>query len=451
MRGRFRATRRPASQPSGVGHFEEEAVMQSKAFWALNAALLCGVLAAPLAAAPQPVGDEFRVNTDGQSLQHNPVAAFNAAGNALVVWENDFDGLRGRFLSPAGDPLGAELGLVANDNLPSIPGEGDVTDRINPAVAFLPGGGFLLVWTEERAHDDVTFLFENRVVLSREIFMQRFGADGTPASQPQRVNQATSAWDSRPKLGVLGSGQVLVVWEGDGRDAALQPGDGVFGRLVSGAGALLGSEFRINATPQRAHNVALATDAMSGRTLVVWDGRAGAGPQIYGRLLDPAARPLGSDLRISNVNPGANRRPGVAGDGAGRFLVAWQGATDGVYDARVFGQVVGRGGNLLGAEQQISKGYGDAQIAPSVAPAPHGYFLVAWIEFQKWFPLGLAGVEVSGAAMPVGGEIWINQRQIGYKLQTAIGGNGAGGYLVPYECYYSGDNLGISARQLTVH
>ena len=424
--------------------------MRAKLLVAFTAACVV-MVSAPLFADPQAIGDEFKLNTEAQSLPHNPVAAFNGAGNAVVVWENEISGLRGRFVAADGSALGSEIGLVANSNLPSIPGEGDVVGRKNPAVLYLASGKFLVFWTEERAHDDVTFLFENRVVTGRDVFMQRFTAAGAADSQPVRLNQATAGYHSKPQAIVRKGGDVLVAWEADAQQNVVVSGDGIFGRLLSADGTPVSNEFRLNSTPQRAHGVALANDRSNGRTLVTWDGRAGNGPEVHARLLDANAVPIGPDIRISGSLSGPQRRSSVASDGHGSFLVAWQGWFGDFYHARVFGQFVGQAGNLVGPTVQLSKGYGTAQVTPAVALAPRGNFLVVWMEFQTWFPLGLAGVEINNLGAPLDGEFWVNQKQIGYKLQTWIAANGAGRYLIPYESYNNGDNVGVSARLLQVN
>ena len=84
--------------------------MKMKPMLWLSALALLPATAVPMLGQPLPVGAEFRVNANTESKQHNPVAAFNAAGSALVVWENDKNGLRGRFYGRDGSPLTDELG-----------------------------------------------------------------------------------------------------------------------------------------------------------------------------------------------------------------------------------------------------------------------------------------------------------------------------------------------------
>jgi len=140
----------PEQQPPVSAQIQEGARMRAKLLVAFTAACVV-MVSAPLFADPQAIGDEFKLNTEAQSLPHNPVAAFNGAGNAVVVWENEISGLRGRFVAADGSALGSEIGLVANSNLPSIPGEGDVVGRKNPAVLYLASGKFLVFWTSELA------------------------------------------------------------------------------------------------------------------------------------------------------------------------------------------------------------------------------------------------------------------------------------------------------------
>ena len=134
--------------------------MRFKAGLSLTALALLS--AVPVLGEPRPLGTEFRVNGNVESKQRNPAAAFNAGGGALVVWENDKNGLRGRFYGRDGAPLSGELALAANQKLPGVPANGVEVMRKDPAVAFLPGGDFLLAWTEERSDVRVDIFFEQR-------------------------------------------------------------------------------------------------------------------------------------------------------------------------------------------------------------------------------------------------------------------------------------------------
>ncbi|HYG64835.1 MAG TPA: hypothetical protein VEL74_19800, partial [Thermoanaerobaculia bacterium] len=97
-----------------------------RSLWLAGAATfaLLPVLAAPAFAGPRPVGPEFRVNLTSEFKQLNPQAAYNNAGQALVVWENPQHGIRGIYYNSNGQPVGAEMSLVPNQTLGAIPARG---------------------------------------------------------------------------------------------------------------------------------------------------------------------------------------------------------------------------------------------------------------------------------------------------------------------------------------
>src|SRR5687768_3403714 len=98
----------------------------------LTALLLLTALAVPAGAAVGLLSTEFRVNPTNDFRQVNPVAAFAPSGAALVVWENDQAGIRGRFHNLRGVALGDQLTLVANQGL-GAGREGEVRFRKEPA------------------------------------------------------------------------------------------------------------------------------------------------------------------------------------------------------------------------------------------------------------------------------------------------------------------------------
>jgi hypothetical protein len=191
--------------------------MRSKPSLWLTALALLPALAAPVLAQPRPVGDEFRVNGITESKQHNPVAAFNAAGSALVVWENENLGLRARFYGRDGAPQTGELALVANQKLTTVPVQGTEVLRKDPAVAFLAGGEFLLAWTEERDDVQSDIFIERRTVLDRDVYVQKFSAAGVAQGAPVRLNTTTAGFQSVPKILVRNGLDAVVVWQSDDR------------------------------------------------------------------------------------------------------------------------------------------------------------------------------------------------------------------------------------------
>jgi hypothetical protein len=170
----------------------------------------------------RPVGNELRVSGNTASKQRNPTAAYNAAGSELVVWENDREGLRARFYGRDGAPLTAEIGLVANQVVSGSPAEGIEVLRKDPVVAFLSSGEFFLGWTEERSSVRVDVFFQERRLLDRDVYIQKFNAVGAPASAPLRLS-AAAGFQSVPRILVRNGADAVVVWPRSSSAPAWRP------------------------------------------------------------------------------------------------------------------------------------------------------------------------------------------------------------------------------------
>jgi hypothetical protein len=419
--------------------------MRFKAGLSLTALVLLAVV--PLLGEPRPVGTEFRVNGNVESKQRNPAAAFSANGGALVAWENDKNGLRGRFYGRDGAPLGGELALVANQKLPGVPAAGIEVMRKDAAAAFLPSGDFLLAWTEERSDVRVDIFIETRNVLDRDVYVQKFNASGSPLGSPVRLNTATAGFQSLPRILVRDGADAVVVWQSEKTGAAA--GNGIMGRLVRANGSLAGADFKVSAGSGAAANPAIA-GRPNGDFLVAWEAADGSGQGVFARRFERSASPAGAAFRVSTDVAGLQRRPAVAADrGAAGYLVVWQGQTGGIREAGIFGQFLGAAGNLVGPQLRVAEGVTPTLIAPSVAGSNAGHFLVTWVAYDEVFPVGLYGVELDGLGHAVGAEVKINSAQINAVTRTSLALSPSGGVLAPYEGFTGGRRKpAISARRV---
>lgn len=382
--------------------------------------LLAAVLAAP-AAAVQPVGSEVRVNKSTDFKQRNPVAAFGSSGPALVVWENDQMGIRGVFQRLDGTSASAEMVLVANDTL-NGQYEGIVHLRSDPAIAALSGGGFLLAWTEEEALMRSAPFYEYREVHDRDIFVQRFDANGSPAGARYRVNAGVAGFQAVPKITVL-NGSAFIVWRSTG---AVK---GITGRFVRLTGEPTGGDVSLTEEATADHPAVAAS--RNNRVLVTWDALVGGKEDVFARLIDAAGHVDGPAFRVNSTTAGRQRWPAVATGPDGNFLVAWQSyVTDRVL-VRIFGQGVSPAGGFLGSQLLLSTDAGTGQLAPALAPTKTG-FVATWLQWSAK-GLGIRGVELSATATRVGDEFWVIDDNVQKNYRTSIATNGSGGFLVPWE------------------
>jgi hypothetical protein len=403
------------------------------------ALVLTTATAAPLLGQPHFAGAEFRVNGDTNAQLRNPAIAFSGNGTAIVVWEDDQHGLRGRFYDGDGNALSAELPLVANVKLQGLPAHGLEVVRKDAAVAFLASGGFVVAWTEERDNVSTDILFESRQVIDRDVFAQMFSASGAPQGSPARLNAVANGYQSQPKVLVRNGGlDPFVVW---------QTGSGIFGRAFRPEKSkAIGAEVRISSG--QGGNAAITADA-AGNFLVSWEAADRDSQGVFARLFDKSASPRGGEFLVNSTTTGLQRRPAVSSVKSGGWLVVWQGQGATAKDAHIYGQFLGGGGSFIGPEFRISQGFGPTQISPAVAQLANGNFVVAWTDWKDPFPIGVYGVELDKLGNALGDEIEINSRPIGSQSRTALAAFGST-VLVPWEGFTdSNTHPGISARRLT--
>lgn len=392
----------------------------------------------------QPQGHELRVNSRTDFRQLNPASAFAPNGRVLVVWENDQRGLRGQFLGSDGLAVGSELTLVESDPIVGSTLQ-TIKTRHDPSVAFLAGGGFVLAWTEEREQVESFAFIETRTILDQDVFLQRFDATGRPLGPRVTVNTSTAGLQRQPRLVARSQGDFLVLWESaDG---------GIFSRVLNAAGQLTGGETRINEAAG-AHPVGAA--GTRGTSLIAWevtDGANGAETGLFARLLNTAGQPLGPVFRVNAQTAGVQRRATVAAGADGSFLVAWQ--TDlqtPTRSSRVSAQAVGFHGNLMGPQLTLFQGFGSdiSRMAPALAAAPGGHFLVSWLGFYTDDSPGLqmAVAEIDALGNTVGSPVWLNEVRVQRNFRrTAIAAKGTGSYLLSWETVTNG-RQSIAARRL---
>lgn len=408
-------------------------------FGLASAALIVSVL--PAWSEVHPQGRELRVNRQSDAKLRNPVAAFSGSGSSAIVWESERTGLRALFFAPDGRPSSGEISLVANRSLPGVPAAGETVSRREPAVAFLASGELAVAWVEERAYVRVDYFIQDRKVLDRKIAFQRFTAGGQPIGSPE-ILSAADGLPHQPRIARLGS-RILVVWEG--------ARGGLSGRLLDGAGRPHGSEIAI--AGEGAYRAALAVSR--NQALVTWEAPDGADTGIFAQILDATGSPVGSSFRINSTVEDRQRRAAATGGPDGSFLVLWQSRSrvGAATEERLFGQLVGAAGNLIGGQFQIDAGAGSGrvQMAPAIAPAPGGRYLVTWLAWPHNFAgLQIAGREIDVTGQAAGALFWLTEQRIERNFRkTSIATDGAGRYLMPWETVVDQRSRGIGARRLT--
>lgn len=167
----------------------------------------------------------------------------------------------------------------------------------------------------------------------------------------QMISQTGSLVGSRISIGRTG-GLPLVAFDGTNylmvwSDDAHHPNHDIYGQFIGTSGALVGSPFPISTAVGKQEAFTLAGIAFDGTNyLVIWtDGRYSRGDEgpryIYGQIVSKGGSLVGREIRIS-TEPG--HFPAIAFDGT-NYLVVWVEDTD---DTDYYGQFISQSGTLVG-------------------------------------------------------------------------------------------------------
>ena len=403
--------------------------------------LTCSLVNPVNAQAPQPITDDFRVNTYTTGSQRAPAVAMDGNGDFVVVWEsNNQDnpgfqdyGVFGQRFDATPSTLGDEF--LVNTHITSF--------QMNSAVSTDAVGNFVVVWQSN--------LQEGGVINAEGIFGQRFGADGTPAGDEFRVNIFTTDTQEKADIASRPNGDFVVVWESAGQEHSADR-DGIFGRRFLADGTP-GIEFHVNTyTNQEQRVPAVAMDA-DGDFVVVWessgndqDGDLGG---IFGQRFDSDGNPDGDEFLVNTTTTGWQESPDVAMDADGNFLVAW-GDTNGLDGdgEGIFGQRFLANGDPAGGEFQVNTYTTNRQHYPAVAFDSNGSFVVVW---ESYGPPGgqqddIVGQLFANTGAPVGGEFQVNSFTPGFQRNPEIATGGTGLFSVAWGGSNDGSSAGVFSR-----
>jgi hypothetical protein len=417
--------------------------MRFKGFQWLLATTLVIISSVPGWAQAELVGEEFQVNQNRNFRQLEPVVAFSPAGHALIIWENEVHGIRGRFYDRNGSPRSAELKLVPNQELPTAQGSGEVVFRKEPDLVYLPNGEFLVFWTEEKDYVTVSYFYQDRQVLEQDVRGQRFSATGERLGASFLVNEVTAGFQRRPKA-ALRAGAVIVAWEAGSNTRAARS---IHSRLLTRRGEALGSELRVDSGQTPTVRTMSMAAAPAGETLIAWEADRAGSPDVLARLLGRDGAPLGAEFVANPSTFGRQRRPAVLATRDGNFLVAWQSYDEPSSLHGIFGQLYSAAGARIGSEIKITGGIGDLQVSPILALLPTGDMVVTWMEWIKNSPVGLYTVAIDSAGRRIGTDIAITRDAL-IPHQSSIAANAQGDILAAWEKPVTRGRA-IAARRLT--
>jgi hypothetical protein len=172
---------------------------------------------------------------------------------------------------------------------------------------------------------------------------------------------------SAQPTGAMPPGAMAVDMDADG-DFVVVWGSG--GQRYDAAGQPVGSTLPVGGS-------AVAMDA-DGNFVVAWSAANGTGADIYARRYSAAGELLGEEFRVSSPNGMNQRRPTLATDALGNFVVAWDTYAKDGDGYGIYARRYGTAGEPLGPEFRVNRTVAGHQQFASAAMDMDGDFVVAW-------------------------------------------------------------------------
>jgi len=393
-----------------------------------------------VAALDPGIGSDFLVNTYTTDDQKVAGIAPYGAGGFVVVWQSlgssgtdtSRESIQGQRFDSAGSPIGSQFQVNTYTTL----------QQLNPRVGPDGAGGFVVVWdTFGGGGTDTSF---------RSIQGQRYDSTGTPVGGEFQVNTTTTQRQEKPALGSDGAGGFVVVWEspyGSGSDGSLL---GVHAQRFDSTGAPVGGEFQVNTyTTSNQEDAAVGADGAGG-FVVVWesDGSGGtdvSGFSIHGQRYDGSGTPVGGEFQVNTYTTNWQRRPAIAADGTGGFVVVWESYGGGgmvISSINVHGQRYDGSGTPVGGEFQVNTYTTDGQVSTTIGSDGAGGLIVTWSSDGSsgtdQSDFSVQGQRYDSSGTPFSSQFQINTNTVGTQGGSTAGPDGAGGFWV----VWSGDSDG---------
>lgn len=314
-------------------------------------------------------------------------------------------------------------------------------DQRIPVLAVDAAGNAVILWQSR-----------NQEAQGWAVYAQRVDSAGELIGPEFRINQFNIGNQEGHHAQMQADGRFLVVWHGPDRGS--EPGATVIQqREFSAEGEALGADSRVSEELPQLQYLPRVAWAEDGRRVVAWDGQAivSASFDVLKRRLDADGAPIGPIDPANQFTTSAQRRAEAAMGQTGRYVVAWQSASQDGSDWGIFARCFSLDGSD-GDEFLVNQTTQGAQARPRMAMASDGRFAVIWQDNTglSSFSYQRVMARLYGAdCEPLSNELQVNDFDQGIQDLPDVGVDGEGNYVVVWQNFPPDfDDQGIYGRWL---
>ena len=317
------------------------------------------------------IGTETLANNVTENEQERPALAMNANGNFIIVWAShsgDFDDIfdiKGR-LYKNNQPVGDEF-LVNSTTANS---------QTKPTVSMNNDGSFVVVWESWFQVD------------SKDVYLQRFDADGNKVGNETLVNVTTNSGQGRPTIKHFTNGSYIVIWESwkTVTVGTSNPGYDLYGKIFDASGNILKDEFLINTYTENFQwfaDIETFDDLSFVVTWCSW-GQDGHWGGVYMQKFGTLGEKIGNEVLVNNTTVNYQWLPKIRKTSDNKFAVVWSswqqdGSREGVY-IQVFDYDL----NKLSFETKVNDYTDNYQWEPDFIATNNNEYLVTWSSWGEY-------------------------------------------------------------------
>jgi hypothetical protein len=371
------------------------------------------------------LGGETVVNTQTANNQITSAIAQLASGGFVVVWTSQQAAgqidylLKAQFYASDGSKSGAELTL----------GSTETAGRVEPSVAALPSGGFVVSWTYD------TLQVDGQGAPLYQLQVQVYDSAGAPAGALQTMPQQTAGSSPDSQIAVLADGSFVVSWTQ--RVSGSSEFANVVAQRFDAAGVPVGSTFTVHASTLGGQQLSGIAALAGGGFVVTWadgntTGTADAQPSgVKARLYESDGDPVGAEFLVNTSTLSSQSQPAIAPLADGGFVIVWtdfSGSGGDSSGSSIKGQRYDSAGTKVGGEFLVNTATAGHQQSATVEAGPGGGFMVAWTDFGTPTGAELKGQLYDSAGARLGVEFQLNSVTAGSQGGTQLTATAGGGF-----------------------
>lgn len=277
------------------------------------------------------------------------------------------------------------------------------------------------------------------------------GSCPDPCDIGGEIQVNTYALDSQlaPAIGAAPDGSYFVVaWVSTPIVNPAQDGNGsgVYAQMYDGTGAPIGGEFLVNTTTNGAQaNPSVAV--WDAGFIITWESPDADGGGVYAKRYDDTGAVTTAEFQVNSSAVGLQRRPDVAADNTGAFVVCFEHRPVMTYD--VLCRRYNASAVAQGEFTANSTVVGDQQL-PSVGRASNGSFVVTWqaANDQDGSGIGVYFRRFDAAGVQLTAQTLVNGTTNGNQSQPSVAMNASGEFMIGWSSdNVDGNSTAVVARR----